>query len=160
MTELKETVIKAYDAKIRSQDSLIKEWQTDIKDCNDYIEEAQNKKKELGTECTNILKLIDENKISDRPHFMLAPEDGITLSKEDCERANEWVVQHELTRHTEAFLGLQKNSKFRGVTPVAKYELRKGWTGLGPWVSLVCTACQEKNVEMEECEFDIVEIGY
>ena len=160
MTELKEAVIKAYDARIQSQDSLIKECQADIKDCNSCIEEAQNKKKELGAECTNILKLIDENKLSNRPHFTLTPEESITLSKEDCERANEWVVQHELTHHTETFLGLQKNSRFRGVTPVAKYELRKGWTGLGPWVSLVCTACKEKDVKMEECEFDIVEIGY
>ena len=155
MTDLKEKVIEAYNEVIEAQNKQIKRCHDEITTCTSCILDAEKRKQDLAKECTSLLKKIDEEKIDSMPAFKLSTSDGIKLSKEDCKKANDWVIKHEVKFHPKSFLGLEH--VYKGVSPVSKYELRKGWSSIGDWVSLVCTECKEKGVD--DCEYDIQEIG-
>lgn len=157
MDTLKESVIKAYNDKIESIDRKIENAKADREAANAEIKENESEKVRLGKECTEVLKQLDEKGKVDKPSFHLLPSDSINLSKEACEKANNWVQTHELVYHTAEFLKL--SHRYMGCTPCANYELRAGWTALGRYVSLVCTECEKRKEYIRNYEYDIEEIG-
>lgn len=61
----------------------------------------------------------------------------LSVLRKDSEKVAEWREQHIKKYHS-------SESGHQGSVFVSNFELRKGWTGLGPWCDMVCTTCLSK----------------
>lgn len=66
----------------------------------------------------------------------------LSITREDSEKVNKWMKAHMEKFHP-------KGLGYQGATPVSNFELRKGWTGIGPWCDMVCTLCLEKAEKLK-----------
>lgn len=157
MEYLKHAVISAYNDKIEEIDKSITEAKASREEIDKDIAEFENEKAFLGRECTEVLKQMDEKGLPEIKTFEFSPGDKFEFTEETCERTNNWIKRHELMCHTSEYLKL--THPYKGCTPCSNYELRIGWTGLGRYVSLVCTECEKHKDYMRDYEYDIEEIG-
>ena len=85
----------------------------------------------------------------------------LSITRKDSEKVNKWMKAHMEKFHP-------KGLGYQGATPVSNFELRKGWTGIGPWCDMVCTLCLEKAEKLkgkkakklkEDATFNIEELS-
>lgn len=157
MDTIKESIISAYNDKVSDIEKKIENAKADRDAAIQEITEREEEKVKLCTECTEVLKQLDETGKIDKPSFYLEPSDSINLSEKDCKKVNDWVQRHEILYHTPEFLKL--THRYMGCSPVSNYELRMGWTSLGRYVTLTCTECEKRKEYIADYECDIEEIG-
>ena len=85
----------------------------------------------------------------------------LSITRKDSEKVNKWMKAHMEKFHP-------KGPGYQGAISVSNFELRKGWTGIGPWCDMVCTVCLEKAEKLhgkkaeklkEDATFNIEKLG-
>lgn len=157
MSEVTDKVHSVYKDRLEEIDKQIEKISQEIKEDQDEIEALKAIKKDVAKERDVLLKNI-QNKDTDLRVFQLSTRDSIALDDDLVNRANDWIKKHELRFHTEHALGLKVPDR-KAAIGLSHYEIKKGWTSIGSFTSLICTACKEsKEVDYNDRVFEIEEL--
>ena len=122
-----------------------------IETLNTYSEELEYRP-EKYRKIVEVEKIVPDKDLYD-------PE--LSITRKDSEKVNKWMKAHMEKFHP-------KGLGYQGATSVSNFELRKGWTGIGPWCDMVCTVCLEKAEKLkgkkakklkEDATFNIEELS-
>lgn len=156
MSEVTDKVRVVFEERLKEIDNQIEKVSQEIRDGQNEVKALKSIKKDVAKERDDLLKSI--NKDADLKVFQLSTRDSIALDDALVNRANDWIKKHELRFHTEHALGLKVPDR-KAAIGLSHYEIKKGWTSIGSFTSLLCTACKEsKEVDYNDRVFEIEEL--
>lgn len=156
MSEVTDKVRVVFEERLKEIDNQIEKVSQEIRDGQNEVKALKSIKKDVAKERDDLLKSINKN--ADLKVFQLSTRDSIVLDDDLVNRANDWIKKHELRFHTEHALGLKVPDR-KAAIGLSHYEIKKGWTSIGSFTSLICTACKEsKEVDYNDRVFEIEEL--
>ena len=156
MSEVTDKVRVVFEERLKEIDNQIEKVSQEIRDGQNEVKALKSIKKDVAKERDDLLKSINKN--TDLKVFQLSTRDSIVLDDDLVNRANDWIKKHELRFHTEHALGLKVPDR-KAAIGLSHYEIKKGWTSIGSFTSLICTACKEsKEVDYHDRVFEIEEL--
>lgn len=156
MSEVTDKVRVVFEERLKEIDNQIEKISQEIRDGQNEVKALKSIKKDVAKERDDLLKSI--NKDADLRVFQLSTRDSIALDDDLVNRANDWIKKHELRFHTEHALGLKVPDR-KAAIGLSHYEIKKGWTSIGSFTSLICTACKEsKEIDYHDRVFEIEEL--
>lgn len=156
MSEVTDKVRVVFEERLKEIDNQIEKVSQEIRDGQNEVKALKSIKKDVAKERDDLLKSINKN--ADFRVFQLSTRDSIALDDDLVNRANDWIKKHELRFHTEHALGLKVPDR-KAAIGLSHYEIKKGWTSIGSFTSLICTACKEsKEVDYHDRVFEIEEL--
>ena len=156
MSEVIDKVRVVFEERLKEIDNQIEKVSQEIRDGQNEVKALKSIKKDVAKERDDLLKSINKN--ADFRVFQLSTRDSIALDDDLVNRANDWIKKHELRFHTEHALGLKVPDR-KAAIGLSHYEIKKGWTSIGSFTSLICTACKEsKEVDYHDRVFEIEEL--
>ena len=137
--DIKKKILKIYEDEIKELENKKKENIEEVEYLNKEIdgynsEIAELKQKKSEVEKSGIDKLGEPSTIISK--------NTMGLSDDMVETANEWIIKHEMTKHSDYFYGLEK-PLYKGAIGCADYEISWSMTSIGYLASIRCTKCDE-----------------
>lgn len=138
--ELKDRIIKMYQEEIQEIEKDKKEKIEEIEELNKEIDECNTDIAEIESKIKKV-----ENSDADSLGKPSTTIRGGTMGLSDkmAEIANNWIIKHEMEKHSDIFYGITKPT-YKGAIGCADYEVSWNMTSIGYLAGIRCTKCDEE----------------